>query len=116
MEKKIKLLLEEVVQKGKRFDDENNGISIYMVEDIFYIKDIGDKQSSENNIVNNYFLSLNKQKIRNIKEQVKKEILLNEMVAILKIYNFDIIEFIDFLRKMKPVGINNSITCHRIIS
>jgi hypothetical protein len=60
MEIKLKSLLENIIREGEVFKDNERGISLFMIEDIFYIKDIKDKESENANIVNNYLLTLSK--------------------------------------------------------
>lgn len=116
MEIKMNSLLENIIRKGESFEDSEQGISLYMVEEIFYIRDIKDIASENGSIINNYLLTLSKQKIRNLGEKSKKETLLEEMKKMIEEKGLTLEQFIDFIRKMKPVMINGSIMCHRVIT
>jgi len=109
-------LLESIIRKNERFEDTEQGISLFMVEEIFYIRDIKDKGEESGNVVNNYLLTLSKQEIRKIGGKDKKETLLIEMTKMIEEKGITLEQFIDFIRKMKPVMINQSIMCHRVIT
>lgn len=116
MEKNISKLLESIIKKGKYFNDENNGISCFMIEDLLYIKDEKDIEFEDRKFTNNYILSLSKKKIRHIAGQKKKDTFYNEMNAMIEEKGFTFDGFIAFIRELKPIAINENIICHRIIT
>lgn len=109
-------LLENVIKKGENFEDSEQGISAFMIEEILYIRDIKDIESENGDVVNNYLLTLSKQKIRNLEGKSKKEALFQEMTKMIEEKGLTLEQFIDFIRKMKPVIINESIMCNRVIT
>lgn len=118
MENKASIILIDLIENGKRFDDFDKGISFFMIDDILCIRDMQDSESKNNDIVNNYFLTLNKKLIKTLNEskKSKKSAFLSEMIKVFENNNFTIYNFVDFIRKMKPLNINNNIMCHRVIS
>lgn len=113
---KMNSLLENVIKKGENFEDSEQGISLFMIEEILYIRDVKDIESGNGDVINNYLLTLSKQKIRNLEGKSKKETLFQEMTKMIEEKGLTLEQFIDFIRKMKPIIINESIMCNRVIT